>query len=183
MQDPGTLARRPATLALGALAWAAAAMATAPRVAPPQRRLRRLGAHLVVEAASGAFRKASGYKDEPPPQHAAHLFHAATKHGFPDHYAPGPSDWGELDWDEQPDTSRRFVGAPELALPGRIGDGTHCRTPPLPLAPFPCRCSHSHAPRRRGSALLGDGAARRRGGHLAGLPRRRGRPALLPLLA
>ena len=76
----------------------------------------------------------------------------------------GDTDWGELDWDEQPDTTRRFVGAPELALPGRIGDGTHCRDP---SHPSPASYHASDRPyallaaggRRSSGMALRDGAA------------------------
>lgn len=47
-------------------------------------------------------------------------YHDRTKH-HPDRYASGP---GGLDWANQPNPFRRFVGAPEVKLPLTIGDDT-----------------------------------------------------------
>jgi SagB-type dehydrogenase family enzyme len=47
-------------------------------------------------------------------------YHDRTKH-HPEHYAKGP---GNLDWANQPDSFRRFNGAPALRLPLKGFDGT-----------------------------------------------------------
>lgn len=50
---------------------------------------------------------------------AIRAYHQSTKHSF-EAYAPSP---GFLDWDAQPDPFRRYVGAPEIALPLVTGTG------------------------------------------------------------
>ena len=59
------------------------------------------------------------------PQNAVHEYHALTKHKFPDRYSAGPSDSGELDWEDQPDPYRKFAGAAELQLQSRSSGRTH----------------------------------------------------------
>lgn len=50
---------------------------------------------------------------------AIRAYHQSTKHSF-EAYAPSP---GFLDWDAQPDPFRRYLGAPEIALPLVTGAG------------------------------------------------------------
>jgi hypothetical protein len=95
-------------------------------------RLNRINRHIQemrVVGVSAAFRRGSG-REKPLTQETQDIeeYHMLTKHGFPDRYAAGPSDAANgvgVDWNDQPDSCRRFIGATEMKLPRRDGRSTH----------------------------------------------------------
>ncbi len=79
----------------------------------------------------------SGARGVPDAVVRVRTYHQRTKH-MPGQYAPGP---GNMDWANQPDPFRRFLGAPVVELPLVLDDGTppyedlfdRRETPPRPL--------------------------------------------------
>jgi len=87
---------------------------------------------------------------EPPdPVQVAHGYHQRTKHAH-QRYA---ASLGYLDWDNQPDPFRRYLGAPLVALPQGGGEG---QEPPYDALFAPAGTADAPPPRALDARSLGD---------------------------